>query len=232
MGGTEQSRDRKGADSSQVTFFVRCNVLKHYVAPVIAIFFMACSGCQSPNAWAELMQRNDELSRDKRRIQRTLAQRDGTIAALKGQINTLKTFDPDRPADLFVPKTIEIASRSGGANYDDLPGDDGITVYLRPRDADGDVVKVPGRIEIQLLDNSVLSTPRVIGVYTFDDPAVIRKAWHGKFATNHYSLRCSFPRQAKLPASGRLLVSAAFVEFLTGTTLTQTKEVTFSRPGN
>ena len=81
-------------------------------------------------------------------------------------------------------------------------------------------MKVPGRITIQLLDNTNLASPRVLGVYTFDDPEELRRLWHSRFATNHYTLRCPLPPELKLPADRRITVSAEFLEYLTGVTLT------------
>ena len=111
-----------------------------------------------------------------------------------------------------------------------MPGDDGVTVYLRPRDADGDVVKAPGRISIQLLDNTNLRTPRVLALKVFDDPEELRKLWHGRFATNHYTLKCPFPPEVELPTSRRVTVSAEFTDYLTGATLTAVKEVSIAFP--
>ncbi|MDO8629498.1 MAG: hypothetical protein Q7R41_03305, partial [Phycisphaerales bacterium] len=148
--------------------------------------------------------------------------------SLHRQIDNLESFGADRLVDAFALIKLEIASLSGGADYDDRPGDDGVTVYLRPLDADGDAVKAPGRITIQLLDNSVLGSPRVVGIYLFDDIQELRKMWYGLLGTQHYTVRCPFPPGVTLPASRKLLVSAAFVDYLTGQTLTADKEVGFS----
>ncbi len=191
---------------------------------------LALSGCDAPGRRAKLTQENEALRRDNERLERTVQQRDGTIARLSQQIENLEGFGPDRPADLFAPVKIEIASLSGGADYDGRPGDDGVTVYLRPRDADGHVVKVPGRITIQLLDNAVLGSPRVLGVYRFDDIEKLRQIWLGRFATQHYTLRCPFPPDTKLPERRRVTVHAEFVDYLTGATLTAVKEVSISFP--
>ena len=117
---------------------------------------------------------------------------------------------------------------TNGADYDGKPGDDGVTVYLRPRDADGHVVKVPGRITVQLLDNTDLGSPRPLGLYVFADPSELRKLWHGRFATQHYTLKCPFPPGTKLPDARRVTVSAEFVDYLTGATLTAVEEVPVS----
>lgn len=177
-----------------------------------------------------ILKDNDALRKDKGRLERTVAQRDATVASLQKQIDNLKGFAPDRPVDIFAPVKLEIASLSGGADYDGKPGDDGITVYLRPRDADGDAVKVAGRMKVQLVDNTVLGSPRVLGVYVFDDLNETRKAWHAKFGTQHFTLKCPFLPGVELPKSRRVLVSAEFIDLLTGATLTASKEVGFSMP--
>jgi hypothetical protein len=192
------------------------------------LLLLAVPACMSPGERAKLIQDNEALRRSVERLERDLAERDGTIAALHRQIEHLKDFGRDRPADLFAPVKIEIASLSGGADYDGRAGDDGVTVYLRPRDKDGDVVKLPGRIKIQLLDNSDLSKPRLVGLYQFSAPDELRDSWYGKFGTQHYTLKCPFAPGTKLPDSRRLNLTVEFVDYLTGSTLTATEEVTIS----
>lgn len=194
----------------------------------VGMLLLAVSACASGGERTRLIKENDVLRRDTERLQRTIVQRDGTIVQLHRQIENLEGFRPDRPADLFAPVKLEIASLTGGADYDGKPGDDGVTVYLRPRDADGHVVKVPGRITIQLLDNANLGSPRILGLYVFDDPAKLRKLWHGRFATQHYTLRCPFPPGATPPDTRRVTVSAEFADYLTGAALTAVKEVPIS----
>ncbi len=191
---------------------------------------LTLSACRSAGDWARLSRNNESLERDRQRLTDIIAQRDGQIALLHGRIENLEGFGRDRPAALFAPVKIEIASLSGGANYDGKPGDDGVTVYLRPRDANGDVVKVPGRITIQLLDNANLAAPRLLGLRVFDDPDQLGELWHGRFSTNHFTLKCPFPPGTKLPATRRVTVNAEFVDYLTGATLTAVKEVLISYP--
>jgi len=188
------------------------------------------ASCGDPGRRARMIQDHDALRRENQRLERLVADRDGAIARLNRRIENLQAFDPKRPADLFAPVALEIASLSGGADYDGRPGDDGATVYLRPRDADGDVVKAPGAMHIQLLDNSDLRNPRIIGVYDFTDPESIRKLWYEKFATQHYTLKCVFPEGVALPESRKIVIYAEFVDFLTGAVLTATKEVIISLP--
>jgi len=161
-------------------------------------------------------------------LDRLVAERDAALSDCERQIDTVTGFGSDRPADMFAPVSLEIASLSRGRDYDGIPGDDGVTVHLRPKDADGDAVKAPGTIRIQLVDNTDLGAPQVIKVYVFEDLDQLRGAWHSRFGTQHYTLRCPFPADAKLPGTRHLTVTAEFVDYLTGRTLRASKDVRVS----
>lgn len=194
----------------------------------LPIFLAGSLGCQGNRRFAELTRENQALREEQQKAQQQAKVCENNLIVARQQLEQMEELGPDRPADLFAPVSIEIASLSGGADYDGKPGDDGITVHLRPRDADGQVVKAPGRITVQLLDNTKMESPKVVAVCKFEQPEELRRLWMGIFGTNHYTLRCDFPAGADLPDSRRLLVGVSFVDFLTGRTLTASKEVAFS----
>ncbi len=190
----------------------------------------AMVSCGPDQRAIQAMRENESLRSEKDQLQRAALERDGVIAAMQKQVGDLQSLGHNRPVAFFAPVKLEIASLSGGADYDGKPGDDGITVYIRPKDADGDVVKVPGRMKVQVTDNSNLNAPKLIGVYSFDNLDEVRKTWHGKLGTQHFTLKCPFPSGAALPASRTLVVSAEFLDLLTGATLTAAQEVKFAIP--
>ena len=65
-----------------------------------------------------------------------------------------------------------------------------------------------------------------------DDPAQLGSLRHGRFTTNHFTLKCPFPAGVMLPETRRVTVSAELVDFLTGATLTAVKEVTITVPSD
>jgi hypothetical protein len=195
----------------------------------ISLLLTLVGACRSPEQWARQVRTNDELTRRVAELEREAAACQAKLQSSEGSAARLVEMGSDRPVDLFAPVRVEIDKLTGGDNYDGAPGDDGVTVYLQPLDSDGNVVKVPGRIRVQLLDNTDLSQPRVIQVCEYSDPADLRKSWHGRFLTNHYTLKCAFPPDAQLPASGELLATVSFVDYLTGRELSAHKIVTFSR---
>ncbi len=169
----------------------------------------------------QLRQQNESLSRD-------LADRDRTVAALTLQIDDLTTFDAKAPADLFAVTKLEIVRLTGGADYDGKPGQDGVTVHLRLLDADGDIHKAAGRFTIQLVDNRDLGSPRVLGVYNFHEPQQLKKAWFGKFGTNHFTFKCPFKPSDNLTGVTDVDVKAEFLDFLTGRRISAIKQVSVS----
>ena len=56
---------------------------------------------------------------------------------------------------------------SGGINKDEQPGDDAFVAQLAPVDVDGEVVKLPGQIELTLLDPAVTEGQREVGRWNF-----------------------------------------------------------------
>jgi hypothetical protein len=104
--------------------------------------------------------RPGDVRQETSQLEQQLLTRDRRIADFEQQVETLQGLGPDRVKALFVVDRIELASLTGGADYDDIPGDDGVTVYLRPLDADGHILKAAGEIIIELLDVSVPGQPR------------------------------------------------------------------------
>jgi len=56
---------------------------------------------------------------------------------------------------------------SGGLNRDDLPGDDALVAYISLVDDDGEVIKLPGAVELTLLDPSLPEPSRQVGQWRF-----------------------------------------------------------------
>jgi hypothetical protein len=189
----------------------------------LLLYLVVIPGCFDRGEFVRVAQERDALRVERDRLQRELEGRNARIAALDEQMKNLIRLGSERRIGLFAPIKIEILPRSQGADYDEVPGDDGVTVYLRPVDADGHAVKVPGEIRVQLLDNTNLATPRKIGDCVFNDPQELRRMWYGRFGTDHYTIKCRFFPGVKPP--NRVLTTVEFLDYLTGKPLTVTKEL-------
>ncbi len=193
--------------------------------PLIVVSLSWIPGCESKGQIFRLTQERDTLRTKNEQLSRELEARRQMITRQQIQIDQLKLFAHDRPGDLFAPAKIEILSRSGGTSWDDRPGDEGVTVYIRPVDRDGSAVKTPGEIRVRVLDNTDLEKPVVLCLCEYDDPNELRRMWYSHFGTYHYTAKCRFSSGRKAPRSGKVLVSVEFLDYLTGQTLTASKEL-------
>jgi hypothetical protein len=179
--------------------------------PLLWLNLLVSSGCQTQTE-LELQRQVTALSeRIEEQDHQLVAQR-ATIEKLYQQIEKVRGLSSKDLERIFYPEKIEIASLSGGDDYDGQPGDDGITVYLRPVDRDGDAVKVAGDIRIQLYDLANPPNENLIGDYSVPADEV-SKLWYGKFATYHYTLRC--PWQKGPPKHDEITIRATFEDYLT-----------------
>jgi len=177
---------------------------------------LSVAGCWSPGP--------TELNRRIKQLEEAVADRDRQLAALqttideqRKRINEIRAFKPEDLERTFYPEKIVIASLSGGDDYDGQPGDDGITVHLRPVDRDGDAVKVAGDIRIELYDLANPPDQNLVGVYEVPVDRV-REHWYGKLATYHYTIRCPWPKDP--PRHDEITIRAVFRDYLTQRVMT------------
>jgi hypothetical protein len=152
-------------------------------------------------------------------LREQLRQKDNELVAQRAsldevarQLAVARSISEDDLKRVFYPERLVIDKLSGGADYDGKPGDDGVTVYLKPVDPAGDVIKVAGDIRIQLYDLAAPPGKNLIGEYVVPVDQV-GKLWQGKLWTNHYTIRCPWP--AAPPEHSEITIRATFVDYLT-----------------
>ena len=197
-------------------------------SPLVLIGLIIISGCTNDAALVrQLQQESDGLRLDLNECTQQLADRDAQIDVLRRRVDQqplLQSIDID---DLFVVDRIELISRTGGADFDGQPGDDGVIVYVRPLDSDGDVLKVAGQITVQLIDLTTPGQPRSLATYVFNKREQLAQNWYGGMLTDHFTLRCVFP--PKVRPSREVHVRVTFLDFLTGREFSASRDVTLNR---
>ncbi len=186
--------------------------------------------CQPDGRRFELQQQIDALKGENGSLHRRLKEQEADIDRLESNIRNLQGFDDPAGAALFAPVAVKILKLSGGKDYDGAAGDDGVTVYVQPVDADGNVVTAGGRLTVQLVDNTNMAAPRVVGLARIEDPEAVRRAWHGKFLVDHYTVKCPWLDGVDPPTTRHLDVIVEFVDFRTGATLRDHRTVEIEPP--
>jgi hypothetical protein len=174
----------------------------------------ACVNTTETDLRREIGQLNETI----RARDRTLAEQQSTIAGLNRELESARGLSKADMEKLVHPERLVIGSLSGGDDYDDIPGHDGITLYLQPTDKDGDALKVAGTIRVELYDLANPPDENLLGVV--DIPLEkARELWYGKLMTNHYTVKFPWPGGRK-PAHPDVTVRASFVDFLTRRVMT------------
>ncbi|HEY3244327.1 MAG TPA: hypothetical protein VGM03_13355 [Phycisphaerae bacterium] len=197
---------------------------------MLLIIGPALTGCPSPPPdplIKELQQKVDALSVEKDRLQHDLDNSQKALKAAEERIQTLQGL-PQKPF-LFTVDHIELEGLTGGSDYDGQPGDDGVTAFIRPRDADGDILKAAGRIEVDLFDLTMPGNPVALARRVVEDEKDLLKSWYGKFLTNHYAVQCPWEPD-KPPQHDEVLVRVTFTDYLTGNVFVDSKTVHVTLP--
>jgi len=165
-----------------------------------------------------------DLNRRISQLTEQLAERDRRVQALqsaneemRGHIDRIRGFTPEQLEHIVAPQRLEIATLSGGRDFDQRPGDDGVRVFLKPIDKDGDAIKVAGDIRVDLFDLSEPAGSTLIGSVSFP-VSEVHALWYGRFLTYHYTLDCAWQRP---PKGQEVTVRVTFVDYITKRLLTE-----------
>lgn len=204
------------------------------LAVVFACAF-ASGGCaarrHSEALEARLRQQEDRLVDVHREL--IAARRERDLA--RAEVDQLRLAANQRGEQVLLPEQSAILAKlegirlgsllTGGLDQDGRPGDDALTVMVVPHDADGELVKIPGTLEVEVLDLSRADARRIVGQWSFG-PDEARELWHRGFVGHGY--RLVLPWQ-QTPASPELIVHARF-KTLDGRTFDDTQSVTIQPP--
>ncbi len=206
-------------DFSSRPFLIR--ILRAPVVPVAvlgALLAAAGPGCNGQDRADARVTQIQEL-RDKVEQQgRAIAQKDEQLAAQGRRIQELQGLTAEQSIENLVRvDRIEIERLSGGYDEDHDGVDEGVVVYLRLLDKEGDAIKAAGSANLQLLDLSRAEGPRTVGEVRLD-PAALRPMWFGRLMTYHYTIRIPWSGGAARPSSKSVTVRVEFTELLSGKT--------------
>ncbi len=194
------------------------------------LLLLPLGACEQQNKTiADLEERNAALERKNAAQAKDLIAREETIRGLQRRVKTLEAIGgPGRVQLLYPTARIEIDSKSRGYDQDGQPGDDGVVVYLRPYDADGDVVKAAGIIHVQVLDLAAAPTQQLVAEKRWS-PEESRKAWYGRLMTNHYTLRLPWGDKGP-PRHSSVTLRVVFHDVITGEMFEAQKLVSITLP--
>jgi outer membrane murein-binding lipoprotein Lpp len=195
------------------THIVRYSILC-LLSSVLCLYFLA--GCES-NAAPEnpLTKQVDTLTREKREMMRQIEMLESKNKELQKQINTLHDFPDDVSfKDIYEVKRIKITKYTNLYDKDKNGSKETLIVYIQSIDQDGDIIKAPADVNVQLLDLDKDKGPVVLGKWNIK-PEQLRKLWIDVLMKTNYRLAFDVSDKIEDPDKP-LTVMVTFTDYLTG----------------
>ncbi len=183
-------------------------------ATLLSLLLLA-AGCRPPPP-RDLRIEVRRLRRELDQARQQLAARQAAIDELNRQLQIARGLSDQDLRRIYYPDRIQLERLTGGEDFDGKPGDDGVVVFVRPVDRDGDPIKVAGRLRVELYDLTAPRGRKLIGTCEFG-PDELAKMWYGKLWTYHYTVRC---RWQQPPRTNEVTVRVTFIDYLTKRVLT------------
>ena len=167
----------------------------------------------------------ERLSREKTRLQSQLEQSKTENERLKKQMETLAALPKDQ-RELWSIQRIEIGRLSGLHDKNKDGQKEKLVVYVQPIDEDGDTVKSPGEVQVQLWDLNKKGGQALLAEWHVG-PDQLKKLWLTALLAGNYKLTFEVADKVELfkSASGGLTVKVAFTDYLTGKTFQEQKVI-------
>jgi cell division protein FtsB len=188
--------------------------------------FALAAGCENADTGMPgLTSQVQRLSREKTQLQSQLEQSKTENEQLKNQIETLTALPKDQVV-LWSIQRIEIGRLSDLHDADKDGKKEKLIVYVQPIDQDGDTVKSPGAVDVQLWDLNKKGGQALVAEWHIG-PAELKKLWLTALLAGNYKLAFDVADKVELfkSASGGLTVKVAFTDYLTGKTFQEQKVI-------
>ncbi len=182
-----------------------------------ALIVASLSGCalrgNSELLEARLRQQEDRVVR----METELRSAKSELEAAKGESQHLREQLAGRRQQTLLPEQADSMFRAtgiqfnrlltGGLDRDGSKGDELVSAVVVPHDADGELVKLPGRIELTAYDLAQDQEQKLIGRWEYGVEEC-RGLWHSGFLGSGYLIRVPW---TQIPSNSKILLHARLV---------------------
>ncbi len=185
------------------------------------IFFIsACENADKKKPVSEI----DRLRQQNQALTGRLANAEQQAQQLKKQVQTLSAVTDDtQPEDIYNLQKIKIWRYTNLYDKDEDGKIESLIVYLQPIDADGDVIKAAGNVEVQLWDLNREEAQALLGTWNVSSNE-IKKLWYATVLASNYRLIFDISKLID-DYEKPLTVKVTFTDILSGKTLTEQRTI-------
>jgi hypothetical protein len=199
--------------------------VKTIITTLTLCVLAASIGCGGDDSGIISMSDQLELTRkEKTKLAAQLEKSKADNEQLKKQVKTLSgareeaTFD-----DIHSIENVEVTSYTNLYDKNDDGKMDTLIVYLKPSDAQADVIKAPGEVDVELWDLNKPGIEAKLGKWQVK-PDELKKLWFATLVTINY--RLTFDVTGKIEKYDEpLTVKVTFTDHLSGKTFKEQKVI-------
>ena len=196
--------------------------MKRYLAlPVLLLGFII--GCEDSHK-ISLEEENLQLLREKKQIQNAFGQSQKENEQLKKQITTLSELKPGvRLENLYDLQRIRITKYTNLYDKNKDGKKEKLLVYLRPIDAEGDVIKASGSVDVQLWNLNNKDNEALLRQWHVN-PDELKEMWFATIVTMNYRLTFDVADLIET-FEEPLTVKVTFTDYLSGKVFTEQRVI-------
>lgn len=190
------------------------------VGPVL----VAATGCESagrrkPVSASQIVELEDQKSELEREIKGLKQENE----KLNKQVEVLLGLPEDRLQNIHRLRRVKITRYTNFYDKDDDGKKEKLVVYLQPIDEDGDIIKAPGTVDVQLWDLNKENGKALLGEWHIGQNE-LRKLWFKTIVTVNYRLTFDVADKVENPKDP-MTVYATFTDYLTGKVFKEQKAI-------
>lgn len=196
---------------------------------LFATLIVGASGCRSTRCdrvESELRAREEDvrtLKEDNQRLDCLTQTLTRELAAVRGEPGPNGIIE--KPSEPYPVRSLVIGRLTSGRPSEECGGDDGLIVFVEPRDCDNQAIKAPGMLAIDLIEKPNEGIKRPIWRWVLT-PDQLRCAWQNGLFTTGYRLSLPFK---VWPTTNTLRVVARF-KMINGRVFEADRDITIRLP--
>ena len=182
---------------------------------LIAFVLAVTAGCGGTDKGAPLQDKIQSLTDEKAQMQKQVEQTKAENEQLKKQNKVLAALpDKVKGENLSDIEEVKITRFTNLYDKDKDGQDEMLIVYLQPVDREGDVVKAPGEVDVELWDLEKEPGEAKLGDWQVK-PNELKKLWFDAVMSTNYRLTFDVGEKT-IDTTKPLTVKVAFTDYLTG----------------
>ncbi|MGC8560329.1 MAG: hypothetical protein ACP5O1_06575 [Phycisphaerae bacterium] len=174
------------------------------------------TGCANYAHNAPFYKRNVQLTNANSRLKMELTDAKAQIAQLRKEVAAktprIATLPPQRLAELFTVKKIQISSDTRTAHLHDSSTRNGFRVFVKTYMGGSMILPATGTFDIQAFDLASGVKHPLIGRWSFS-PIQAKKCWYGLFGLDEFGFDCPWKTPPRHPV---ITFRVKFTDALTG----------------